>query len=495
VSGGASPTCAITVTRPNAPAGYCRGRDPWAKANQDSGKALPPTREPLRRPWGKTSAEGDSFRGTVRNSAEAYDRNYIFSAFRRYRRTFSTGNYINGLLRYLFPLLNIEQNLIYRYSRDPEFRTQTGPWGFYDQFLATADTLNFMARILGSPGVGAYTWDTGYRRFVRTSQDPTDAGSNLAIQLGQGRFAFSVYQSGLTGVQRVERIGAFYDKIITMQLMTIRGLSPFYGSDEVFYTNFYDLFPAEVNQMFRGMIGDQPDQYMPRVVCRGGTFPDCLSPQLVYMDFYRGDCVTPGSTTCRPNPADVTYRDLRVIDGGDSYLIQSYAAIFGLSEFPVYYDTTFQTQLYMCVEGQGDCMTPPPDAREGIDYVRHTSNRFFKSFLAWQLNPASGAVEQQSVAFAMVLEARNSALILQSLREYRGDFGGPPYTAANVTRQAELDAIGYGLPAATDTDTIAREIERLDARVQNLESFFNYLIQLERQFGINFPQIYSRPEP
>jgi hypothetical protein len=443
-------------------------------------------------PWCNTFDEGDSFREMVRNSVEAYERSYIFSAFRRYRRNFDIGNYINGLTRYLFPLINIQQNLLYRYSSDPEFRTEEGAWGFYDQFLATADTLNFMARILGSPGVGSYTWDTGFQRYVRTSQDPARAGSNLAINLGQGRFAFSVYQSGLTGIQRVERIGAFYDKIITMQLMTIRGLSPFYGADEVFYTNFYDLFPNEINQMFRGMIGDQPDQYMPRIVCRGGTFPDCVNPELVYMDFYRGDCETPGSTTCRPNPADVTYRDLRVIDGGDSFLIQSYAAIFGLSEFPVYYDTTFQTQLYMCVEGQGDCMTPPPDAREGIDYVRHTSNRFFKSYLAWQLTPSTGLAEQQSVAFAMVLEARNSDLILQSLREYRGDFGGLAYNDANITRRAELDAIGYVVPV--DRDTVAREIDRLDSRVQNLESFFNYLIQLERQFGINFPQIYTRPE-
>jgi hypothetical protein len=443
-------------------------------------------------PWCNTFDEGDTFREIVRNSAEAYERNYIFSAFRRYRRNFDISNYINGLLRYLFPLINIQQNMLYRYESDAEFRTQEGAFGFYDQFLATADSLNFMARILGSPGVGSYTWDTGFRRYVRTSQDPARAGSNLAIDLGQGRFAFSVYQSGLTGIQRVERIGAFYDKIITMQLMTIRGLSPFYGADEVFYTNFYDLFPNEVNQMFRGMIGDQPDQYMPRIICRGGTFPDCRNPRLVYMDFYRGDCETPGSTTCRPNPADVTYRDLRVIDGGDSFLIQSYAAIFGLSEFPVYYDTTFQTQLYMCVEGQGDCMTPPPDAREGIDYVRHTSNRFFKSFLAWQLTPSTGLAEQQSIAFAMVLEARNSDLILQSLRQYRGDFGGTAYDEANITRRAELDAIGYVVP--TDRDTVAREIDRLDARVQNLESFFNYLIQLERQFGINFPQIYTRPE-
>jgi hypothetical protein len=425
----------------------------------------------------------------VRNSMEAYERNYIFRAFRRYRRLFGY-NYADGVLRYLFPVVNIQQNLLYNYANNPEFRDTEGPFGFYDQFLSSADGLNFFARILGSPGVGAYNYNTGYRRYVRTNQDPAAPGADLAVPLGMGRFPYSVYQSGLTGLDRVERIGAIIDKIYTMLLMTSRGLSPWYGTDEAFYTNWYDLFPTEIDQMFRGMIGDQPDQYMPRVVCGSGSFPDCNNPRIVYMDFYRGDCETPGSTTCRPNPADVTYRDLNVIEGGDTFLLQSYAAIFGLAQFPVYYDTTFQTQLFMCIEGRGDCPQVDPSSVEGVDYVRHTSNRFFQSYLAWQLTPGTGA-EQESVAFAMVREAQRSALIVQTFREYRGDFGGPAFDQANITRRAEFDALGIPIPAQ---DVVSREINRLDGRVTDLESFFNYLIQIQRSYGINPPAIFTRPE-
>jgi hypothetical protein len=135
-------------------------------------------------------------------------------------------------------------------------------------------------------------------------------------------------------------------------------------------------------------------------------------------------------------------------------------------------------------------MTPPPEAREGVDYVRHTSSRFFQSYLAWQLTPSEGA-EQQSVAFAMVTEAYQSALILQTYREYRGDFGGRAFEESNITRRAEFDALGIAIPAR---DVVSREINRLDGRVIDLESFFNYLIQIERSYGINFPAIYSRPE-
>lgn len=450
-------------------------------------------------PWCNLFDEGDSFREMVRNAQEAYQRNYIFSAFRRYRRTFTIGGYIQGLLRYLFPMINIEQNLLYRYQTDPDFRTETGAWGFYDHFLATADVMNFFARILSSPGIGGYQWNNGYQWYERFNSDPDVGSPQLAVRLGQGRFFGSVYQAGLTGITRVERVGAFYDKLITMQLMTIRGLSPFYGPDLVFYSNLYDLFPNEINQIFTGMIADQADQYMPRVTCAAGSsFPSCRDPRVAFMDFYRGDCQTPGSTTCRPHPADVTYRsnpsaNFFVLNGGDNFLLQSYGAIFGLSEFPVYYDTTFQTQMFLCVEGTGDCNDP--EGTEGVDYVRYTSSRFGKSYLAWQLTPETGGlIDQESIAFSMVREARDSAFVLRALQQYRGDFGGTPLDVNNIPAadRARLAAMGYTIP--TSSVALGDEIDRLFYRVRQLESFFGYLIQLERQFGINFPFRYIRPE-
>lgn len=459
-------------------------------------------------PWCNQFDEGDSFREMVRNAQEAYDRSYIFAGFRRYRRTFDTGAYIQNLLRYWMPLVNIEQNLVYRYqSEGASFRNETGPWGFQDEFLATADTLNFFARVLASPGVGTYTYNTGYGRYMRCppgsgcSNDPHETG-NLHVELGQGRFYYSIYQSGLTGINRIERIGVFIDKIITMQLMTLRGLSPYYGADSVFYTNLYDLFPSEVNQLFGGMIGDQPDQYMPRVTCSAsGAFPVCNDPQIVYMNIYRGDCGRGAPTAnCLPDPITDTYNPathpgLFILDGGAGTLLQGYAAIFGLSQFPVYYDTTFETQTFLCVEGEGDCQATV--GAPGVNYVRYTSDRLSQSYLAWQVDPNQSQIRQHSISFEMVQEAANDAIIYQALQVYRGDFGGAPYSAANFAGPfagipAQLTALGYTIsPVTTQVDT---EIDRLYGRIGDLESFFNYLIQLEREYGITFPQIYTRPE-
>lgn len=448
-----------------------------------------------------TFDEGDSFRDIVRNSMESYERDYIFAAFRRYRRTYSVSSYFGRLFRFIDPLIGIYQNLIYRYATDPEFRNVEGPFGFTDQFLATADTMNFMARMLSQPSIGSYTYNASWDYYELTNLDVLP-DAQLNVPFGQGRFLNSIYQAGLTGIWRVERVGSIYDAILAMQLMTIRGLGPFYGPDVVFQTNFYDIFPNEIQQIFTGMIGSRPWDYMPRVQCAPGSVaPRCRDPRLVYMDFYRGDCSTdpatgePRTDSCRPDPR-VTYGDLPVLNGGTRFFLQSYAAIYSLANFPIYYDTSFQNQMFICIEGQGDCNAPAGTAVEGTNYARYTSPRFGQSFLAWQVEPGVGVASQTSIAFAMVKEARDNEFTVRMLRKYRGDFttGDPAPDADRLTadERAQLAAIGYTLP--TSGAAIQEEIERLDQRIRSSESFFFYLIQLQRSFGIEFPFLYQRPE-
>jgi hypothetical protein len=437
--------------------------------------------------------EGDSFREIVRNVADSYERMYLWTNFRRYRSSFDIGPYLNDRLigRRMIILQNLYQNLVYRYASDPEFRTQEGPYGFYDQFMASADILNFYARMLGQPDVGQYTWNADWERYERTGPDWNNPSAQLSVPIGMGRYAGSVYQRGNTGIYRVERIGTFYDKWFVLDLMTSRGMgyhrfsSAQYGQDVPFYANMYDVFPLEMQQIFSGMIRDEPSEYMPRIQCTG-TFPRCQNPRLVYMDFYRGDC-SPGSTTCRPDPIDVTYRDDLVLNGGGNIILQIYAALYGLAEFPTFFDTTFANQLFVCREGNGDCPEPGADAVEGVDFVRYTSERYGQNFMAYQVEPTSSAVNQTSIGFELIKEARDLSFILQMLRTYRGDFepGSPDPSLSFLTaaQRAQLDALGYELPPA-EVDPVSAEIERVYGRILDLESFFNQLIQLERQMGV-----------
>jgi len=109
-------------------------------------------------------------------------------------------------------------------------------------------------------------------------------------------------------------------------------------------------------------------------------------------------------------------------------------------------------------------------------------------------------IDQESIAFSMVREARDAAFIFRALRQFRGDFGGTPGDINNIPAadRTRLAALGYTIPTLgdgrPDSTRINDEVERLDDRVRQLESFFGYLIQLERQFGIQFPPVYTRPE-
>jgi hypothetical protein len=229
------------------------------------------------------------------------------------------------------------------------------------------------------------------------------------------------------------------------------------------------------------MIRGFPQAYMPRIVCEDGADPpECKSPRLLYMDFYRGDCSQ--EETCRPNPADVTYAGLPVLDGGGSLSLQIYAAVYGLQDFPVFFDTSFQNQLFICIEGQGDCFEPDPTAVEGVDYVRYTSDRYRKSFIAYQVEPSVGVGEQTSIGFAMVKEARDLSDTLGVLLELRETT--PAYSLDQLPpeRLQLLDEIGYAPP--TDPVEVEDEIARLDDRIIDLESFFNQIIELERDLGI-----------
>ncbi|MEM8606833.1 MAG: hypothetical protein AAGF92_06995 [Myxococcota bacterium] len=427
--------------------------------------------------WCHRFDEGDSYREIVRNVAEQYERQYIFTNFRRYQSDFSIGDYISNRLvgRQYSILQSIFRNLIYRYQADPAFRSDEGAFGFYDQFMASADVLNFYARVLGQPDIGSYLFDPVSGNFRRASATPGLPGSELDLSIGLGRYFSSTYQRGLTGIERIERIGSFYDKWIAIQMLTDRGGATDYTRDVPFWVNFNDLFPIEMQQIFQGMIQDQPESISPRVACDlpgpGGT---CAEPRVIYMDFYRGDCSV--AETCRPDPVAETYADLDVVDGGSSVLLQFLAATFALADFPTFFDTTFQNQLFICVEGEGDCFAPSDGSVEGVDFVRHRSTRFGKTFLAFQIEPAIAVPNQQSIGFNMVKEASDNSVAVDVLERI---------AAEEVVPQEDLDTLtGLGYRIPVDSDEAVSDLNALDGRQRDLESFFFQLIDLQRQLGI-----------
>lgn len=425
--------------------------------------------------WCHRFDEGDSYREIVRNVADTYERDYIFTHFRRYRSDYSVGVPLGRLIDRSFTILqDVFQNLLFRYQADPEFRTDTGDFGFYDQFMASADVLNFYARILAQPDIGSYSLDPVTGHFRRISSRPGALGSQLDMSLGLGRYFSTTYQSGLTGINRVERVGQFYDKLIVLEMLAFRGWKFDYTRDVAFWTNFYDLFPIEMQQIFQGMIQANPETISPRLTCGSTSGGVCGDPNVIYMDFYRGDCSS--SATCRPDPVAETYAGLDVVDGGSSLYLQYVAALYSLMEFPIYYDTTYQNQLFICVEGEGDCFQPADGSVEGVDFVRYASDRYGKSFMAWKVEPNEDVPNQESIGFNMVEEAANNAFAIGVLVQLADGQSVPP---ADLN---QLAALGYRVPVSPAQ--AASDLNTIDRRQQDLESFFFQLIDLERQLGI-----------
>jgi len=433
--------------------------------------------------WCHRFDEGDNYREIVQNIWEDYERNYIFRNFRRYRRSFSVNTPLSRLISRQYNVLqSVFADLLYQYQANPEYREQEGPFGFTDHFLATADVLNLYGRVLTNPGIGSYRWDEGWERYIRRNVDPDTPGAQLSIPLGMGRYTFSEYQAGLTGIYRIELVGSFYEKWITMQLMTQRGGYAPYTRDVPYWVSLYDLFPVEMQTIYQGMILNQPEVIAPRLECGGGTFPRCADPRVFYADFYRGDCTDPA--TCRPS-AEERFGEMPVLDPGSVNTLQFLAAVFALSEIPVFWDTSFQNQVFVCIQGEGSCPDIAPGEVEGEDYVTYAADRYGKTFIAWQVEPTSTLPNQTSMGYAMVEETRDLNIILEALRQYQGYYGGDPLDIDNVDPATleRLEELEYEIPEGT-VEEIDEEIDRIQSRIQSNESFFFQLIQLQRQFGI-----------
>ena len=344
---------------------------------------------------------------------------------------------------------------------------------------------------MSQPGLGAYRWDEGWQRYQRRSLDPDTAGAQLSLPLGMARYQFSEYQAGITGISRIELIGSFYEKWFTMQMLTQRGWTTGYTRDVPFWTNYYDLFPVEMQQIFTGYDSRRARGHRP---ARSSVRP--VRSRTVRT---RGwSTRTSTAATARPRPpaarasrtASATTRSSRRARTSRSSFL---ATVFALSDFPVFFDTSFQNQLFVCIEGNGACFEPSEgDVQyvpgvtdvEDADYAKFFSERYGKTFVAWQIEPSVGVPNQTSIGFEMVRDAEETQFLLLALQTYRGDFGGDPLDAGNLdgATRDRLDDLGYTLP--TSVSFLDDEVDRLDDHLRDRESFFFQLIQLENQFGV-----------
>lgn len=443
--------------------------------------------------WCNIFDAGESFQEAVANWRREWENRYPTSYFRRHRRPFNVRRQYQGIadaakvfqhvfFRYIYNEINRGRTL-----RASRFVSDPLPLGFMDQFMASIDTMNWIAQIASLPDVGSYRYDATTNTFRHMGEQLGMPGSDLSLEPGQGYYTWSRYQEGMLGFFRMERRGVFWDKLFALRAMTLRDWGSSTGAEERFYVNFHTFFPIEVTEMFGGYILDDPSWFAPRIDRSGPT------PIVEYPNLWRGgDCRDgPRVAPCRgsiaaefTNPA---------VEGASNDILRFYATAFALSEFPVFYDTSWEARLAVFQMGNGDQFTMPDRQPDGsltcayrtprqeargertvtlttsgatctdpveADYITYTSDRLHATYVAAKVRSRTDYnLEEEQLGFSLLRRL-----------------------SATQDRVRELVEIESGRPL---TDAERNELNTRRRRLESDESFLQTLIELQRAYGIN----------
>lgn len=443
--------------------------------------------------WCNVFDAGESFQETIDHFRQMWQEGYPRNYFRNYRRGFFAGSRAS---RYIVDAAKIFQHLFFRYFYEPEFRRETGPLGFNDQYLASADAMNWLAELAQLPDVGSYRAELVEGPAACDPRDPNAAGnpdgciygyrhlgeemgmadSDISLAPGQGFYHWSQYQDGLYGFFRMERSGVFWDKLLAMRALTVRDWGLSFTIDERFFINFYDLFPIEMTELFGGYVIDDNRWIAPRVQIDETTG----EAQVYYLNYVRGNCrdaSTGEFVPCRDSNA-VEYEQPHLMDTSNE-ILRLYAAIYALAEFPVFYDPSFESRLAVfkldnadgftipdvqldgeatqafgaAIPGSGHAVTTDP---EEADYIIFTSDRLSTPYVAVKVRERlTYNLEEEQLGFQLLL------------RLYR-----------QQERVRALEAI------ADPTTEERRELTNLRRQLTGGESYIEALIEVQRAFGI-----------
>jgi len=285
----------------------------------------------------------------------------------------------------------------------------------------------------------------------------------------------------------MERRGVFWDKLFALQALTLRDWGSSSGSEERYYINFHSVFPVEVTELFGGYILDDPSWFAPRIDTSG---PD---PIVEYPGWFRGgDCrIGPRSAPCRgPNTTEYPGP---VLEGTTNDIMRFYAVVFALAEFPVFYDTSWESRLAVFNIGNGDQFTMPdtqPDG--GLTCAYRTPREEALGLTTVTLTPgAATCLDSEEADYITYTSDRLHTTYVASkvrsrttynLAEEQLGFELLEQIARAQDRVRELEEIESGRPLTpAERDELANRRRRLESD----ESFLQTLIQLQRVFGIN----------
>jgi hypothetical protein len=291
----------------------------------------------------------------------------------------------------------------------------------------------------------------------------------VAIRPGLGKYYWSDYRTGITGLQYLERMGIIYDKYTALDYLTNRFTGLPYTIDEAYFVNFYDAFPDEMSYLFGNFATQQLERIMPRL-----TLDAEGQPNIQYLDLWRGTCDYREGQPCRGDP-DADYTGTPHVEDGTHFLMQMYSAIESLAQFPVYWDATWERQLRLYVEGGvdgveiNDCADVPDDPDclvEGVDYVRFVSERFHRSYLALAVDEDSEGRRGESYIYDMLSHAVE---LQENIAELQACIDANEHDLCGYEHEVYRNAV----------------LRDWTWELDDIEGYVRYFLQIQRDYGIN----------
>ena len=224
---------------------------------------------------------------------------------------------------------------------------------------------------------------------------------------------------------------------------------------------------------------------MPRIACESG---EKHSPSARI----RASCTWTSTAAIARSDGDlparirstVTYGDMPVLDGGGSLSLQIYAAVFGLHELPGLLRHHLPESAVRLRRRAGRLLRARPEADR-----RHGLRALHQRPLP-QVVPGVPGRARRGCRRADVDRVRDGQ---GGARPERDPGCGAPQAARRRVRRTPMDQLsqeerdlvdGARATSCRRRATIDTEIRRLDNRIVNLESFFNQMIEIERDYGI-----------
>ena len=425
--------------------------------------------------WCSRFDAGESFQEAIdhyrRSWYEGYANNY-YRQFRGVRTGASVGSIIDAA--------KIYQHLFFRLYFEPGFSSNEGPLGITDQIFASVDSMHWMMEMANLPDEGSYAFDPDLQVYKQISEEVGAPNSDISLPPGMGYGMWSEFQEGHQGFFRVEKGGVFFDKYFALLALAIRDWGLSFTIDERYYINYYDLFPIPITEFFGGIITDNTRWYAPRWI-----ESETGEERIQHMSFERGllfgGCTIDGqrSQPCRGSNEEL-YPEPALGDT-TNVILRSWATILALAQFPVFYDASFERRLLIFKLGTGAGYDLPDVQRDG------TPNCAYGDFVI----PESGhgiCADPEAAGYAA----------------YHSDRLNQDYVAAKVRPRVdynlEIEQLGFQTLRplidmqerirdldALPNPTSDQEHEREDLQDKLIagESFLEYLIELQAQYGIS----------